>query len=109
MPSSHTDNNKADRAILHCDCNGFYASVECLDHPAYWKVPMAVAGDPKDRSGIILAKNEHAKKYGIVTAETVYSAIRKCPQLMLAPPRHQRYSEISKQINALYLQYTDQV
>ncbi|HRX09560.1 MAG TPA: DNA polymerase IV, partial [Candidatus Limiplasma sp.] len=66
------------RAILHCDCNGFFASVECLDHPAYWSVPMAVAGDPKDRSGIILAKNELAKGYGIVTAETVYSARRKC-------------------------------
>ena len=68
--------NDADRVILHCDCNGFYASVECLDHPAYWHVPMAVAGDPKDRSGIILAKNELAKRYGITTAETVYAALR---------------------------------
>ena len=110
MPSAHTDNHIAPyRAILHCDCNGFYASVECLDHPAYWAVPMAVAGDPKDRCGIILAKNESAKKYGIVTAETVYSARRKCPELTLVPPRHWRYAEISKQVNAVYLQYTDQV
>ena len=106
MPLS---NSKPDRAILHCDCNGFYASVECLDHPAYWSVPMAVAGDPKDRSGIILAKNELAKKFGIVTAETVYAARRKCPNLTLVPPRHWRYSEISKQVNSVYLQYTDQV
>ncbi|MFH1879262.1 MAG: DNA polymerase IV, partial [Bacillota bacterium] len=110
MPPIHADNPTAmERAILHCDCNGFFASVECLDHPAYWKVPMAVAGDPKDRSGIILAKNELAKKFGIVTAETVYSAMRKCPQLTLVPPRHRRYEEISKQVNAVYLQYTDQV
>jgi DNA polymerase IV len=110
MPSIQTDNHTArDRAILHCDCNGFFASVECLDHPAYWTVPMAVAGDPKDRSGIILAKNELAKKSGIVTAETVYSAMRKCPQLTLVPPRHWRYEEISKRVNAVYLQYTDQV
>ena len=70
---------------------------------------MAVAGDPKERSGIILAKNEHAKKFGIITAETVYSAIRKCPNLVLVHPRHWRYEEISKQANRIYLQYTDQV
>lgn len=99
----------AHRAILHCDCNGFFASVECLDHPAYWQVPIAVAGDPKDRSGIILAKNEPAKKYGIVTAETIYAAKRKCPSLLLVPPRHWRYEEISAQVNRIYLQYTDQV
>jgi DNA polymerase-4 len=110
MPTIHAHNQTTpDRAILHCDCNGFYASVECLDHPAYWTVPMAVAGDPKDRCGIILAKNEPAKKFGIVTAETVYSALRKCPGLTLVPPRHRRYSEISKQVNQIYLQYTDQV
>ncbi len=108
MPSS-TNKPTADRAILHCDCNGFFASVECLDQPEYWSVPMAVAGDPKDRSGIILAKNELAKGYGIVTAETVYSAMRKCPGLTLVPPRHWRYSEVSKLVNQIYLQYTDQV
>ncbi len=110
MPSDTEKTSiNADRAILHCDCNGFFASVECLDHPAYWTVPMAVAGDPKNRSGIILAKNELAKGYGIVTAETVYSAMRKCPNLTLVPPRHWRYSEISKLVNQIYLQYTDQV
>lgn len=110
MPTLGTDKKELrDRAILHCDCNGFFASVECLDHPAYWTVPMAVAGDPKDRSGIILAKNELAKKFGIVTAETVYSALRICPQLTLVPPRHRRYEEISEKVNAVYLQYTDQV
>ena len=98
-----------DRSIFHCDCNGFFASVECLDHPAYWDVPMAVAGDPKDRSGIILAKNELAKQYGVITTETIYAAKQKCPQLVLVPPRHWRYMEISRQVNSIYLQYTDQV
>ena len=110
MPSADTNNNPtSERAILHCDCNGFFASVECLDRPTLWAVPMAVAGDPEARCGIILAKNELAKACGIVTAETVYSALRKCPMLTLVPPRHRRYSEISKRINAIYLQYTDQV
>ena len=59
-----------ERTILHCDCNGFYASVECVLHPELRTVPMAVCGDPESRRGIILAKNEIAKRYGIVTAET---------------------------------------
>lgn len=100
---------EVDRSILHIDCNGFFASVECLDHPEYWKLPLAVAGDPKDRSGIILAKNELAKKYGVITTETIQSAKRKCPGLVLVPPRMERYREISRQVNRIYLQYTDQV
>ena len=60
-----------DRVILHCDMNGFFASVELLERPELRDVPMAVCGDPDSRHGIILAKNEPAKKYGIVTAETL--------------------------------------
>ena len=51
-----------DRTILHCDCNAFYASVECVLNPELKKVPMAVGGDEESRHGIILAKNEFAKK-----------------------------------------------
>ena len=65
--------------ILHCDMNGFYASVECKLNPALRDVPMAVSGDPRSRHGIILAKNEIAKKFGVVTAETIWQAKRKCP------------------------------
>ena len=100
---------QAGRVILHCDANGFYASVECLDNPALRNVPMAVAGDPEDRHGIILAKNELAKGYGVKTAETIWQARRKCPQLVLTPPRHSRYREISRLVNQIYLQYTSQV
>ena len=50
-----------DRIILHCDCNSFFASVETVLRPELAKVPMAVAGDPENRHGIILAKNELAK------------------------------------------------
>jgi len=71
------------RSILHCDLNGFFASVECLRNPKLKNIPMAVSGDPKLRHGIILAKNEIAKKYGIYTPETVYSAKKKCPNLVL--------------------------
>ena len=55
-----------DRVILHCDMNGFFASVELLDYPQLKDKPMAVCGSPENRHGIILAKNEIAKKYGII-------------------------------------------
>lgn len=95
------------RTILHCDCNGFYASVEALDNPELKNIPMAVGGDVQSRKGIILAKNEAAKKYGIVTAETIWSARKKCPNLAVVPPRHGRYEEISKQVNDIYKEYTE--
>ena len=60
-----------DRVILHCDMNGFFASVELLDYPELRDKPMAVCGSPDNRHGIILAKNEIAKSYGIVTAKTI--------------------------------------
>ena len=98
-----------ERTILHCDCNGFYASVECVLHPAFQKVPMAVCGDPESRRGIILAKNELARKYGVKTAETIWQAKRKCPELVLAPAHHDQYALFSKRINAIYQRYTDLV
>ena len=98
-----------DRVIFHCDCNGFYASVEELLRPELKTVPMAVAGDPESRHGIILAKNELAKRYKIQTAETIWSAKRKCPELVCVPAHHGKYQDISKQVNAIYLQYTDLV
>ena len=55
----------SDRIILHCDCNSFFASVETVLAPELARVPMAVAGDAEARRGIILAKNELAKRYGI--------------------------------------------
>ncbi len=98
-----------DRVILHCDCNGFFASVETLLNPALANVPMAVTGDPENRHGIILAKNEKAKAFGIQTAETIYSAKQKCPQLVCVLSHHGKYEEISQKVNRIYLDYTDLV
>ena len=98
-----------ERVILHCDLNGFFAGVECLLNPALNAGPMAVCGDPARRHGIILAKNEEAKKYGIITAETVWQAKRKCPTLTLVQPHHEAYAEYSKLCNEIYYSYTDLV
>ena len=98
-----------ERIIFHCDLNGFYASVELLSHPDLRDVPMAVCGDPHSRHGIILAKNEPAKKFGVQTAETIWQAKKKCPDLVLLPPHHGLYHEYSKKVNAIYDEYTDLV
>ena len=98
-----------DRVILHCDLNCFYASVELLSRPELRESPVAVCGDPESRHGIILAKNEAAKQYGVQTAETIWQAKRKCPELILLPPHRDRYQTFSRLVNAIYGQYTDLV
>lgn len=98
-----------DRVILHCDLNSFFASVELLSRPELLDLPVAVCGDPASRHGIILAKNEHAKKYRVQTAETVWQGKQKCPSLVLLPPHHKLYGEYSRAVNAIYGQYTDLV
>lgn len=98
-----------ERIIYHCDCNSFFCSVELLSHPELRKVPTAVCGDPASRHGIILAKNEPAKKYGVRTAETIWQARQKCPGLVLLPTHHDLYREYSKKVNAVYDRFTDLV
>ena len=100
---------EGDRVIFHIDCNSFYASVEELLYPEYRHVPMAVCGNPEARRGIILAKNELAKSFGVKTAETIWQAQRKCPNLTLRPARHHLYREYCEKVNAIYEQYTSQV
>lgn len=97
------------RTILHCDCNNFFASCECLDHPEWKTVPMAVAGDPERRAGIVVAKNELAKRAGVTTTDTLWQAREKCPGILFVPPRHGLYSRISQAINRIYREYTDYV
>jgi DNA polymerase-4 len=89
--------------------NSFFASVELLDRPELASLPVAVCGDPENRRGIILAKNEGAKAFGIVTAETIYSARKKCPELVLLPVHHDKYADYCHKINEIYYRFTDLV
>lgn len=98
-----------DRTILHCDCNGFFAAVECILRPELRDVPMAVGGDPANRHGIILAKNELAKKFGVRTPEPIWQAKQKCPGLVIVTPHHEKYSEFSNKVNEIYERFTDLV
>lgn len=97
------------RVILHSDLNNFFASVEIALNPALAGKPLVVCGDPKERHGVVLAKNEEAKKYGIKTAETVYSALRKCPELQMVGSHFHEYKRFSKKVVEIYGRFTDKI
>ncbi len=97
------------RTILHCDADSFFASCEIALHPEYALVPMAVCGSVEDRHGIVLAKNQLAKKYNIFTGETIWSAKQKCPSLLTVRPTYALYSEMSQKMNRIFYDYTDKV
>ncbi|NLW54736.1 MAG: DNA polymerase IV [Clostridiaceae bacterium] len=97
------------RAILHSDLNCFFASVEELYHPELARGPMAVCGDPDKRHGIILAKNEHAKRLGVKTGEAIWEARQKCPDLTLQPAHGYLYVRYSDLVRSIYEEYTDLV
>lgn len=98
-----------ERVILHCDLNNFFASVELLSRPEWKQVPMAVCGSVEARHGVILAKNEPAKRYGVKTAETLWEARRKCPQLITVPPHPDQYRIFSRRAHRVYERFTDRI
>ena len=97
------------RTILHSDLNNFFASVELLSHPELKGRPVAVAGDVEARHGIILAKNYEAKAYGVQTAEAIWQARQKCPELVLLPPHYELYDQYSAWAKEIYYEYTDMI
>lgn len=99
-------NKNMDRIILHCDLNNFYASVECAAHPEWKDVPLAVAGNPEKRHGVVLAKNEIAKKYGVKTGDVIWEAKQKAPGLIVVPPHFNEYMALSNRVFDIYTDYT---
>ena len=98
-----------DRVILHCDANSFYASVECLYHPELRDRPVAVSGDAQARHGIILTKNQLAKRFGVKTGEAIWQAKQKCPELVCLPPDFSLYVRFSQKMRRIYEQYSPRV
>lgn len=97
------------RVILHSDLNNFFASVEIALNPSLKGKPLIVCGDPKERHGIVLAKNEEAKKFGIKTAETVYSALKKCPDLQMVGSHFHEYKRYSQKVVEIYSRFTEKI
>lgn len=98
-----------DRTILHIDVNNFFASIEIMLNPNLKGLPVAVCGSEDDRHGIVLAKSYEAKKFGVKTAETIWQAKKKCPNIIIVPPQYDEYKKYSKLIQNIYYSYTDQV
>ncbi|MDF2938586.1 MAG: polYB [Paenibacillaceae bacterium] len=97
-----------ERVMFLIDCQSFYASVEKAARPDLKQVPVAI-GDPERPSGIILAACPLAKGQGVTTAERVFQARRKCPELVVIRPRMRMYIKLSLFITKIYETYTDQV
>lgn len=98
-----------ERAVLHCDLDNFFASVEGVFDPSLKEVPFAVCGDAALRHGIVLAKNQLAKAYGVKTAVPIWEAKQACPKLRIVEPHYDRYMDFSRRARAIYEQYTDMV
>ena len=97
------------RVILHLDMNSFFASVEQAHNPSLKGIPMAVAGNPKHRRGILVTCSYEARALGIYTTMTVGEARRLCPDLVIVPPDFEKYRVASAAIFDLLRTYTDLV
>jgi DNA polymerase-4 len=94
------------RVVFLVDMNAFFISCEMTRNDSLVGVPAAVAGDPKKRSGIILAANYEARSYGVKTTMVLHQALKLCPKLILVPPDHHFYQQKSEEVMALLSHYT---
>ncbi len=93
------------RAILHCDLDAFYASVEQRDHPKYRGKPVIVGGGPNDRA-VVSAASYEARRFGVRSAMPLRTAGRLCPDGIFVPGSYERYHEASDAVMALFERYT---
>lgn len=96
------------RKIIHCDCDCFYAAVEMRDDPSLRGKPLAVGGLAESR-GVVATCNYEARKFGVHSAMPTSQALRRCPDLIVKFPSMEKYRAASKQILAIYRDYTDKV
>jgi DNA polymerase IV len=94
------------RVIFLVDMNAFFISCEMSMNPSLKGRPAAVAGDPKNRMGIILAANYDARAFGIKTTMLVHNALKLCPGLILVPPSHGLYEQKSIEVMRILSRYT---
>lgn len=86
---------KNGRVILHVDMNSFYASVEMAYDPSLKGKPLAIAGNPEERRGIIVTCSYEARKFGVKTTMPLWEAKKLCPQLIVKRPDFERYRAAS--------------
>jgi len=96
------------RKIIHCDCDCFYAAIEMRDDPSLRGHPLAVGGRA-DRRGVIATCNYEARRFGVRSAMSTAQALQRCPDLIVLPPAMDKYRAASRQILAIYRDYTELV
>ena len=96
------------RQVIHVDMDAFYASAEQLDNPELIGKAVIVGGNPKQR-GVVSAASYEARKFGVHSAMPMSRAIKLCPHAIVMPVRMKRYAELSKQIHAIFEEYTPQI
>lgn len=96
-----TDNRK----IIHIDMDCFFAAVEELDNPSLKGKPVAVGHDAE--RGVVATASYEARRFGVHSALSIVIAKRMCPELLIVPPRFERYKEVSKRIHDIFHRYTD--
>ncbi|WP_241654782.1 DNA polymerase IV [Sporolactobacillus shoreae] len=98
--------NKRGRIIFHIDMNSFYASVEIALHPEWKGKPLAIAGKPEERHGIVVTSSYEARKMGVRTTMTIQEAMKRCPGLIVKHPDFVQYRAMSERLFQLLGQYT---
>lgn len=104
-----------ERKIMHIDVNNAFLSWSAVDLLNKGEkidirtIPAIIGGDENRRSGIVLAKSNVAKQFGIVTGETIYQARKKCPSIKVFPGNYKIYKEYSNKLYNLLLNYTDEI
>lgn len=94
--------------IIHCDCDCFYAAVEMRDDPSLRLLPIAVGGRA-DQRGVVATCNYAAREFGVRSAMATSQALQRCPGLVVLPPTMEKYRIASRQILAIYRDYTELV
>jgi len=97
------------KVIFLVDMNAFFISCEATRHPEIINKPAAVAGDPKNRSGIILTANYEARRFGVKTTMLLHQALKLCPNMVIIPPDHQFYKQKSREVMSILSQYTPSI
>ena len=96
------------RHIIHADLDAFYAAVEQLDNPELVGKPVLVGGRPENR-GVVATASYEARVFGVHSAMPMRTAVQRCPQGIVVPPRFSRYQEMSGKVMAIFRDLTELV
>jgi len=99
--------NTEQRAVLHVDMDAFYAAVEQHDNPEIKGLPVIVGGT--GGRGVVAAASYEVRKFGVHSAMPMREALQRCPHAVCITPRMRRYQEVSRQVFAVFHQFTPQV